>query len=269
MADLQALSLPGIGRGRSALDSETANALACSLVGLRSLVELDVCGMPSEAADVLARALQQLTGLTRLKLFYPETHYHSYRVRLPAADIIIHIGSDCRLLEAAGSIAGLRSLSMLGFYCKDDQSPQLIASALGALAGLTRLEELDMRHSRFSAEAATALAGALEGLTRLKKLNMEHIEPGLGGLAEAATAFAGTLTRLTQLTELTMGSCSSDATASPEAVAALTAPLVALTSLTKLATYEGPCSPATIETLASALGRMPALTWLNAGPTMG
>jgi Ran GTPase-activating protein (RanGAP) involved in mRNA processing and transport len=53
--------------------------------------------------------------------------------------------------------------------------------------------------------------------------------------------------------------------ASPEAVAALIAPLTALTSLTKLESYEGPCSLATIKTLASALGRMPALTWLDAG----
>jgi hypothetical protein len=109
---------------------------------------------------------------------------------------------------------------------------ELIVRALGPLAELTRLEKLDMRRNIFSAEAATALAG--------------------------------TLTRLSQLTELLMGSHGNSHLASPVAVAALTAPLVVLTSLTKLSTYEGPCSPKTIETLASALGRMPALTWLDA-----
>ncbi len=112
---------------------------------------------------------------------------------------------------------------MLGYFFgmaqkhAQEEQPELVASALGALGGLTRLEELDMRRNVFSGAAATVLAG--------------------------------TLTRLTQLKELTIGQPWGDGQSftSPEAVAALTAPLGALTSLTKLCTYEGPCSPATIE----------------------
>jgi hypothetical protein len=209
------------------LDSETVNALACSLVGLPSLVELDLCGnsLPAEAVGGLASGLQQLTGLTGLKLFHESTS---------TICVIEHDDeSGCRLLEAVGSMAALQSLGMLGF-CRSvrDERTQLIARALAPLAELTRLEKLDMRRNIFSAEAATALAG--------------------------------TLTRLTQLTELLMGSHGNSRLASPVAVAALTAPLGVLTSLTKLSTYEGPCIPKTIETLASALGRMPSLTWLDA-----
>ena len=256
LTDLQALSLPSrsnhkyspgkVDRINARIwtwDSGMANALACSLKDLPSLVELDLCGnsMPSESADVLALALQHLTGLTRLKLFDKEPiGYDSDVEDEVEEEHITHIGydvePDCQLLEAVGSMAGLRSFSMQGFCGPPDKRTELIASALGALAGLTRLEELDMRRNIFSAEAATALAG--------------------------------TLTRLTQLTELTMGQTrdkNGNSLASPEAVAALIAPLTALTSLTKLESYEGPCSPATIETLASALGRMPALTWLDAG----
>ena len=181
---------------------------------------------------MLDRELKQLTGLTRLKLFRNES-----TLQLRRHAIEYDVESGCRLLEAVGSMAALRSFSMLGFCRRPpDERTELIASALGALVGLTRLEKLDMRCNLFSAEAATALSG--------------------------------TLTRLTQLTELTMGRTSDgegNSLISPEAVSALTEPLVALTSLTILATYEGPCSPAMVETLASALGRMPALTLLDAG----
>jgi hypothetical protein len=236
LTDLQTLRLQGLCDQRIdylSIDPETIAALASALAALPHLVELDLCGnsMPSESADVLTRALQHLTGLTRLKLFDKE----------PTQGDIIHIGIEvepaCRLLEAVGRMAGLRGFSMLGFCTRPpDERTELIASALGALAGLTRLEALDMNRNIFSAEAATALAG--------------------------------TLTRLTQLTELTMGWTTDEkgnSLACPEAVAALIAPLGALTSLTKLATYEGQCSPASIETLASALVRMPALTYLDVG----
>ena len=241
LTDLQTLRLQELcieSTNYLTIDPETTAALASALAALPHLVELDLCGnsLPPAAANVLARELQQLTGLTCLKLFDNESTLHGFTV------IKHDFESGCRLLEAVGRMAGLRSFSMLGF-CRpvhQDERTELIASALGALAGLTRLEKLGMDGNLFSAEAATALAG--------------------------------TLTRLTQLTELTMGwtfDKKGNSLTSPEAVSALTAPLVALTSLTKLVTYEGPCSPATIETLASALGRMPALTWLNAGPTMG
>ena len=231
LTDLLALSLANSSdtlasrpRGYLTWDSETANALACSLVGLPSLVELDLCGnsLPAEAGGEM---LKQLTGLTGLKLFHESTS--------TICVIEYDDESGCRLLEAVGSMAALQSLVMLGFCRRArDERTQLIARALGPLAELTRLEKLDMRRNIFSAEAATALAD--------------------------------TLTRLTQLSELLLGSHGNSRLASPVAVAALTVPLGVLTSLTKLSTYEGPCSPKTIETLASALGRMPALTYLDA-----
>jgi hypothetical protein len=139
-----------------------------------------------------------------------------------------------------GKLTDLQTLRLQAL-CNDKTEyltidPETTAALASALAALPHLEELDMRRNIFSAEAATALAG--------------------------------TLTRLTQLTELTMGrtwDVKGNSLACPEAVAALIAPLTALTSLTKLETYEGHAVPATIETLASALGRMPALTWLDAG----
>jgi GTPase SAR1 family protein len=218
------------------IDPETTAALASALAALPHLVELDLCGnnLPPAAANVLARELQQLTGLTRLKLFDNES-------MLEGPAIEYDFESGCRLLEGVGRMAALRSFSMLGCFFgmaqkhAQEEQPELVARALGALGGLTRLEELDMRRNVFSGAAATALAG--------------------------------TLTRLTQLKELTIGQPWGDGHSftSAEAVAALTAPLGALTSLTKLSTYEGPCSSATIETLASALARMPALTWLDVG----
>jgi GTPase SAR1 family protein len=245
LTDLQTLRLQGLDQRKNrylTIDPETTAALASALAALPHLVELDLCcnSLPSEAADVLARELQHLTGLTRLKLFNKECGWPQI------SNTRYDVEPACRLLEAVGSMAGLRSFSMLGFCRRPTderiEEEELIAGALGALAGLTRLEELDMRCNILR--------------------------------AEAATAFAGTLTRLTRLTQLTMGRSplwdkEDNSLICPEAVAALTEPLVALTSLTKLQTYRGPWnrgpwSPATIKTLASALGRMPALTWLDA-----
>jgi len=48
-----------------------------------------------------------------------------------------------------------------------------------------------------------------------------------------------------------------------EAVAALTAPLHYLNGRTSLATYDGICNPKTVKSLAAAIRKMPALTFLD------
>jgi hypothetical protein len=152
---------------------ETIAALASALTALPHLVELDLCGnsMQSEAADVLVRALQHLTGLTRLKLF--ETQPHSKR-RLEAESAT----------ALAGTLTRLTQLTELELTMGWSSNWSDMASG-----DARRLPE---DSSLASPEAVAAMTEPLVALMSLTKLATYGLLE-----AESATAWAGTLTRLT------------------------------------------------------------------------
>eukprot|EP00277_Geminigera_cryophila_P033143 CAMPEP_0173123836 /NCGR_PEP_ID=MMETSP1102-20130122/55260_1 /TAXON_ID=49646 /ORGANISM="Geminigera sp., Strain Caron Lab Isolate" /LENGTH=1918 /DNA_ID=CAMNT_0014031993 /DNA_START=646 /DNA_END=6402 /DNA_ORIENTATION=- len=141
------------------------------------------------------------------------------------------------------------------------EESKLVCEALGRMTALRCLGIKHMFRDFFQVPPETLLAGALCGLTQLTELDLaENIF-----CAKGATEMASVLQQLTQLQELKMGLVKHVRNFDVEAVPALTAPLHHLPGLTSLATYEGICSPETFRSLAVAIGRMSALTFLDVG----
>ena len=245
---------------------------------LPHLVELDICGTAISSEQALVGVLQHLTGLTTIRMFDDDDNIlpHNMGEGIMVCKILVKM-TALRSLSINGMARGgapvlasnvgcaLHGLTQLvDLHVKDDLFCVEIFGAVSTMAALQSLKINSLEGQGVSLALVTSLASALCGLTQLGELHLMRKSFCVDG----ATAMAHAIQQLTQLHELKMGLVWTDdgkCWSSTEVVHALTAPLYHLTGLTSLVTYEGICSPETFRLLATAIGRMTALTCLDVG----
>jgi len=158
LTNLHSLSLRNFGPWNKLNQLESAASvaeLARALHGLSQLVQLDLRGVHIEREQELVNVLQQVPGLTTLKLFDDGSSHDP--------------DSGKMLCETIRRITGLRHLSIVG---TGEWSQHVAISLADTLRSLTKLEELHMEGNFFCSQGATALADAMHGLTQLLTLKM-------------------------------------------------------------------------------------------------